>query len=565
MQFHISISLIHLKNDLYKRYNLVDYHDINAPLLIFGCYKSEDLQLAKKHKGKIYLIWGGSDIMNINMLRQIHNLKNVTHISQSKFISDDLNKFKIPHISIPFVSLDDTCDLTVKQNYIYIYYIADNPNFFGINTVLKLEKMFPKINFIYASQKLAIERSKRNGTFFAKVKNYSKQQLQDIYSKCFLSLRLTKHDGISTSVQELGLRGVPTIHNGTSPACLNYKSFEQIVKIIKNEYGKIGTTDETLAINVRKYLNSGIHMIKYLENPLIIDGDNYLLSYNSEFVQENGQFKITNLNNKWLRSKDDKIYNKIDVYDFPSQNENDWINDNSVGLIVITYDRYDKLINLLDEIEKNNIFSKNLTVYIYDDCSKLKQTYNEDDYNFCIKYHKFKKNHGKQYWFILHNFIMNEMKYNTHKYYYYFNDDMSIIGHDFFSNSIKLYESINDPKKITLNLHNDRGPVNIWTGAKVKQYNDDLYITQWTDLACFMTTNRFFEILNYNLSGFVMNKDPKKSSGVGSYISKYFFNKGYNLYLSNNSFVIHEGNMDSKMNPVVRKNQHLISQNLVQY
>ena len=39
----------------------------------------------------------------------------------------------------------------------------------------------------------------------------------DIYSKCFMGIRLCENDGNANTVQEMGLLGLPVLHNGLYP------------------------------------------------------------------------------------------------------------------------------------------------------------------------------------------------------------------------------------------------------------------------------------------------------------------------------------------------------------
>ncbi len=67
-------------------------------------------------------------------------------------------------------------------------------------------------------------------------------------------MRLTLHDGMAGSVQELGLMGIKSVHNGRGPSSLNYKTLEDICCHIDSERKTIGNFDKELANEVRKYL-----------------------------------------------------------------------------------------------------------------------------------------------------------------------------------------------------------------------------------------------------------------------------------------------------------------------
>lgn len=126
-------------------------------------------------------------------------------------------------------------------------------------------KKFPDIPFIFAcgSDKKQIKPHKNDIT------NYSPSDLiNNIYPKCFLCLRLTEHDGLAATVQETGLLGIKSIHNGASPSTLNYKSVDDIYSIVSQEREKIGTIDSEIANKVKEYLtiNKNIFNINYYKN-----------------------------------------------------------------------------------------------------------------------------------------------------------------------------------------------------------------------------------------------------------------------------------------------------------
>ena len=87
------------------------------------------------------------------------------------------------------------------------------------------------------------------------IRSYSKSELHKIYSSCFIGIRLTKHDGISATVQEMGLLGIKTIHNGNSPSCINYTNYDSIIQKINEERKTIGTIDYETAKKTYDFLN----------------------------------------------------------------------------------------------------------------------------------------------------------------------------------------------------------------------------------------------------------------------------------------------------------------------
>ena len=115
---------------------------------------------------------------------------------------------------------------------------------------------YKHINFIVTCCKFYYDNLiKLNKPLKYGIKYYSKDELiSKIYPQCFIGLRLTDHDGLAATVQELGLLGIKTIHNGCSPSSLNYNSFEDICEHIDNEIKTIGSSDPITALEVKEYL-----------------------------------------------------------------------------------------------------------------------------------------------------------------------------------------------------------------------------------------------------------------------------------------------------------------------
>ena len=81
------------------------------------------------------------------------------------------------------------------------------------------------------------------------------EELEKIYPKCFISLRLTRFDGLSGTVQDLGCKGIKTIWNGGSPSGLNYETDQDIINHIRNEEKTIGQKNTKLSKEVIKFLD----------------------------------------------------------------------------------------------------------------------------------------------------------------------------------------------------------------------------------------------------------------------------------------------------------------------
>ena len=65
--------------------------------------------------------------------------------------------------------------------------------------------------------------------------DYPKEELFELYKKCFIGLRLTGHDGFPNTVAELGLRGRRCVFNDDVPTAISWQDAVSVVKIIENE------------------------------------------------------------------------------------------------------------------------------------------------------------------------------------------------------------------------------------------------------------------------------------------------------------------------------------------
>ena len=143
---------------------------------------------------------------------------------------------QLSHYTIPWYSLNKKLFHPVNKGINIYVYKRYNP-FYSSTLINKLEKQLGhKYKFITA-----------NG-------NIPYNKISEIYSKSFIGLRLVPHDGLGSTVQELGLMGIKCVHNGSSPSALKYRNVDDIIKHIENEAKTIGLKDEELSKKVEKYL-----------------------------------------------------------------------------------------------------------------------------------------------------------------------------------------------------------------------------------------------------------------------------------------------------------------------
>ena len=229
------------KESFLKKYKLREYDNRFNPSIFFGLYRKQQ-HILTRHRSIAVIVWAGTDVIhmknNKTFLEYVKNRKDVFHVAISSFIEKDLNELDIPYVSLPVIP-QDNFDFKPEPlgNCIYMYTSKKSPEIYGEHYLNEIKRQLPTFKFIVATAHC-----------------YTREQLKDIYKKCFVGLRLTKHDGLSNTCVELGLMGRKVIWNGNTPNALPYRTINNIVASIKKESKKIGQTDHDLATKVKSYL-----------------------------------------------------------------------------------------------------------------------------------------------------------------------------------------------------------------------------------------------------------------------------------------------------------------------
>lgn len=312
----------------------------------------------KEHTGLAIIIVNTSlelIINNIDYFNERINNKNLVFISTSLFMTNELSKMNFNSIEYPFSVKVNKNILKPKGKNIYFYSCDDkysNMSFYGYFRIKNILKhYFPHINLICAK---AINGNKHHTPDNFKI--YNQTELKDIYDNCFLGIRLVNFDGLSDTVQSLGMLGIKTIWNGGTPSGLYYETDDDIIYHIQNEEKKINSIDEELSNLCYEFLNPANYNY-------IFDTDTY-----SDFLLKNKTFpkhfkkieysipksfyinlNIFLINNYYI------YHNNIIKYDVLNENNYIYINDKymnifedklKINIHKILDDRYMKIFGI---------------------------------------------------------------------------------------------------------------------------------------------------------------------------------------------------------------------------
>ena len=140
-------------------------------------------------------------------------------------------------------------------------------------------------------------------------------------------------------------------------------------------------------------------------------------------------------------------------------------------VLITTYNRPEKLYNLLDDIEFNKKNYKILVV-VFDDGSTEKLDLTNRD---VVKIGMF-PNMGKRKYYVTFNATFSFVKNVNSKYFIYLPDDVSLVN-NFFDDSKRIYDSITSTKKICLSiLTDDRVNKSHWGYSNPKDFGEFLQL-----------------------------------------------------------------------------------------
>ena len=235
----VSKELIFFKRRFFQNYNLQEYtpDKDTESVIVFGFYTKEDklkiteLILSKK---KVFLVWGGMDCHTKKHFEKLSPSwgKNIIHVSISTTIEQTLKENNIDSlIWKDFSLLDQSLFENLKKisshhppNCIYIYN--------GLYGKKYRESFFRKDIYNEVMEELVTKHNFTSAQFIlSNTLHKPYEEMPQLYSKCFIGLRLCDKDGNANTVQEFEYLNIPIIHN-CSDYGLKWSTKNDIIKII---------------------------------------------------------------------------------------------------------------------------------------------------------------------------------------------------------------------------------------------------------------------------------------------------------------------------------------------
>jgi hypothetical protein len=233
----------HLLPQLMEKYQLSRATNKSMPCLFFGLYGNAQIEKALDwaNHSKVLVWWSGSDALHFlkqpDLVERVKNNPNITHIATVNFIANDLDSVGIAYKKVPLFShgidIFTPCPL---GDSIYVY--KPNSHIYCPPEIYKrIRGEFKSVNFIEAQNHHV----------------FTQGELIDVYKKCRLGLRFTKHDGLSHTAIQLATMGRKIIWRGDLPNAVDWEDIDDI--LVKIELSLKDYDPYDLANKVYDYIN----------------------------------------------------------------------------------------------------------------------------------------------------------------------------------------------------------------------------------------------------------------------------------------------------------------------
>ena len=205
-----------------------------------------------------------------------------------------------------------------------------------------------------------------------------------------------------------------------------------------------------------------------------------------------------------------------------------------IHIAITTFERERELKKLIDDIQREK-GDNEISIFVYDDHSQF-------NYRMVgVEWFRFPFNNGKQgYWRVIDR-VFQDASQHQFDYFFLLQDDCELTP-DFFNETIRQWELIDDPKKVTYCTFT---PTNVYSrimwGGKAEdvEFNGQKFIKGNYVDCIFMCPRNTLERLQFRILPMSLDWDrnPNQSSGVGMQMTTRFQKLKRNMYTAYSSKV----------------------------
>lgn len=225
---------------------------------------------AIRYKVPVIMHWAGTDVVKSRKAFLSGNyrkdyLEYAIHQCSSEWMRDDLKEIGIDAPIVHFNNYDKKYPFVAykgKRLTILSYVPDHRPEFYGMSVILQMAKLFPEVDFVIA------------GT---KGENYSPlpsnvqargwvSDMEEVFEKCHVCLRYTKHDGLSNFILESLARHRTVIYRNPLNGCIYVRDENDLEREIKDLTERFGRGDDMRNDAGADFIESELNSKKVLSN-----------------------------------------------------------------------------------------------------------------------------------------------------------------------------------------------------------------------------------------------------------------------------------------------------------
>ena len=179
----------------------------------YGCYKMNPyLKIAKLYNKKVITHWIGSDVLKIKNNKNIDKVQSYIsyNLTCSPVLKDELSDIGITVEEVAIIPTNMSGDYSKlpKKHGVMMYLPKGSEDFYGIKYLEYAAKQFKSIQFYVVGNDNDTLHLK-NVCFLGKIPT---EEMNDLYDKTSILIRLPEHDGLSLMLLESLIKGKEVIY-----------------------------------------------------------------------------------------------------------------------------------------------------------------------------------------------------------------------------------------------------------------------------------------------------------------------------------------------------------------
>lgn len=179
---------------------------------------------------KVIIHWVGTDVLRVKkkpLVREIIKRVANLHLAVSPWLVDELREIGIKATVIPLIpTYLPKVDITwPSDKFVHVYLPEGKEVFYGAEDTFNLARQMPNVKFLITANSGKGMPQLPNVTYLGWV-----EDMEIVWSKVRVYLRLTEHDGMPLTVIEALQRGKYVVWSYEFPSCIKAESFESTKK-----------------------------------------------------------------------------------------------------------------------------------------------------------------------------------------------------------------------------------------------------------------------------------------------------------------------------------------------